>query len=580
MSQAIWSTINPAATSGPQLATLLDGFKEAVVSGLSGTSRPTELDAGGMWIDTTNEGSPNFYWSAKIYTGTIDIEVFRVNLASSTVSISGADTTFELKRYTADTVGPIMKFVKRRIASNGALLSGDIVGTVQFIGRGSDSSNPVVAYMEVEASDNYDGTKSGAFLKFFTTPALSNTAVEHMRLMDGFLGIGTQVPDALVHTKGATGIKSERVEDTTSGALVTLQKSRASGSGASQSGDALGDVSFKTTDSSSNKVESARVRAEAIEAHTATNRGTALDVYTTTTAAATPTKKVSIGDKIETLVPHKINSDELVSQNVATAATINQLSAAKRAVEFTGSTPTDINGINSGHDSKVVLLHNRSSAAVTLRHENAGATAADRLKLPTASPILIPADGSVEVYYCSTDARWKVKSVAISTSGGGGGGGGGALQWVEDALSPILEVENNSRVRKYVAGDTQYLYTFFKVPTSYITGQKVTMKMLYYSPDVTGTVLLTSEATLLRPGSTAIDSTTNQRTSTNTAASLSATANRIETVDLDLTDTSGQINGVGVQGGDLIKVRLTRGTDTATSDVRALADAAEVTVSF
>lgn len=86
MSQSVFSTINPATTSGTQLATLLNDFKNALMSGLSGTSRPSQTTPGGTWIDTTNEGSPNFYWSYKIYDGTTDIEMFRINLATGKAS--------------------------------------------------------------------------------------------------------------------------------------------------------------------------------------------------------------------------------------------------------------------------------------------------------------------------------------------------------------------------------------------------------------------------------------------------------------------------------------------------------------
>ena len=159
----------------------------------------------------------------------------------------------------------------------------------------------------------------------------------------------------------------------------------------------------------------------------------------------------------------------------------------------------------------------------------------------------------------------------------GGGGGGGALQWIEDAVAPVPDIENNSQVYKYTAADTQYLYTFIRVPTSYVAGRPIKMKMLFYSPDTTGNVLLQTQATLIEPGVSAVDTTTNQRTSTNSAVSLSGTANRVEAAEFDLTDTSGAINSVAVAAGDIIKVRLTRGTDTATSDVRGLVYGAEVT---
>ena len=84
-------------------------------------------------------------------------------------------------------------------------------------------------------------------------------------------------------------------------------------------------------------------------------------------------------------------------------------------------------------------------------------------------------------------------------------------------------------------------------------------------------------ATLIRKGTDAVTSTTNQRTCTNSAVTLSAgTVNVPQELALDLTSSTGQINGVAVSPGDLIIVKLTRGTDTATSDLRAIVYGAEV----
>lgn len=161
----------------------------------------------------------------------------------------------------------------------------------------------------------------------------------------------------------------------------------------------------------------------------------------------------------------------------------------------------------------------------------------------------------------------------------GGGGGGGSLIWVEAASSPIPDTENSARVYLYQSGLSQDLFTYIKVPTSYLAGRAIVLKLPYYSPDVAGNVLLSAQSTLLRPASTAFTSTTNQRTTTNTAATLSATANRVESVSLDITSTTGTINSVAVAAGDIIKVRLFRGSDTATSDVRALVNMCEATFS-
>jgi len=158
----------------------------------------------------------------------------------------------------------------------------------------------------------------------------------------------------------------------------------------------------------------------------------------------------------------------------------------------------------------------------------------------------------------------------------GGGGGGGALQWIEAALAPIASVENEAQVYNFEAAGTQYLYADIRVPTTYLAGRQIKMKMTYYTPDTSGTALLTALATLIITGTDAIDSVTNQRTSSNSAATVSGAANLLRSAEFDLTDASGAVNSVAVTGGDLIRIRLTRGTDTATSELRALVFGAEV----
>ena len=407
MSQTIFADINPAATSGTQLATHLNDFKAALMSGMSGTARPAETLAGGYWVDTTNDPT---YWSYKMYTGAADVEIFRLNLTTATASITGADSTFDILKVTADAVGPILKLIKRRIASNGQVLSGDIVGQLQVIGRANDSSNPVVANMKVVALENQTASASGVYISWETTPALSATAVEHMRLMNGLFGVGTVAPDAVIHAKGATGIKSEYVADVATPAKITIQKSRLAGTGATQNGDEIAELVVNTTDDTTAKVQSAGIKAVATEAHTTTARGTKLAFYTSPTGGTTPTSKMEIGDKVNPLATLKVTSLELDSQTVATAATIAQLSADKVVVEFTGATATDLQGINSGGATKTILIHNISTAVLTIKNEDAGAVAADRIKLPGANDIFVAAQKSIELWYSPSDSRWKVKA--------------------------------------------------------------------------------------------------------------------------------------------------------------------------
>lgn len=293
MSQDIFSSIDPSI-SGTDLADVLNLFKDAIVSGMSGATRPTELDPGGMWVDTS--GDPTT-WVLRLWTGTDDVEVVAIDLATGTTSVSLAVDSFIVRKVSADTAGAVLELVKRRVLNNGQVLNGDVVGEVRMVGRDNSGGNPVVAKIMFTAGEDQTSSAFGGTLSFYSTPAGTNTLVEHMRFISGL---------------------------------------------------------------------------------------------------------------VETLVPHKTNAEVLVGQNVATTATIPQLSAAKILVEMTGATATDIQGINSTHDSKVVHIHNRSSAVVTLKNQNAGASAADRLLLPDGRDIELQPHESVAMYYCSADTRWKV----------------------------------------------------------------------------------------------------------------------------------------------------------------------------
>ncbi len=189
---------------------------------------------------------------------------------------------------------------------------------------------------------------------------------------------------------------------------------------------------------------------------------------------------------------------------------------------------------------------------------------ADNVRLPVGSNNQVLTADSAE----STGLKWANSS----------GGGGGSLQWVEDANSPVPTIQNLDQVYLYQSGLGQSLYAMIRVPTSYAGGTQINLRMPWYSPDSSGNVLMQTIATLIRNATDTITSTTNQRTSTNSAVTLSAgTVNEPQGTIYDLTSSTGQINSVSVSAGDLIRVEFKRGTDTATSDVAALVYATEVT---
>lgn len=164
-----------------------------------------------------------------------------------------------------------------------------------------------------------------------------------------------------------------------------------------------------------------------------------------------------------------------------------------------------------------------------------------------------------------------------AAGGGGGGGGGGSVVWnSEDGNAPVQEFLFSNKCWSFGDGLGQSLYTTIKVPSGYVAGSPISMKINFFHQAASATQLLLAQTTLI-PVGTAFDNTTNQRTTTNTAQT--AADKVIAAGTLDLADSSGEINAVAVGAGDLIKVRLYRGTDDSAVDVSFIESSTEVTFS-
>lgn len=184
----------------------------------------------------------------------------------------------------------------------------------------------------------------------------------------------------------------------------------------------------------------------------------------------------------------------------------------------------------------------------------------------------------------SLDHRWGTLYVTNinSSTPVGGGGGGSALIWEEPGGSaPIPNFASNKlSVYTYEASASQELYTEIHVPSSYTAGNPITLSVKVYNADTSGDILMRAQSTLIRAAVDDVGSTTNQRTTTNSAITMTSSIDsEIQTIDLDLTDSSGQINAVAVSAGDTIIVRFYRDTDTATSEVNFLHKQCEVAFS-
>ena len=146
-----------------------------------------------------------------------------------------------------------------------------------------------------------------------------------------------------------------------------------------------------------------------------------------------------------------------------------------------------------------------------------------------------------------------------------GGGGGVSFRW----YLPDYQSE-------------QDIFGMIKVPDSYVAGTQILLRGgLFATTATTGDVLFQVTASLIEPGSTVLDTYSNQHTSTNTTVTVSGTGSEITAIgDCDLSSSGGAINSVSIAAGDLILVKLTRATSSETSsaaaDARLLRNSFEV----
>jgi hypothetical protein len=189
-----------------------------------------------------------------------------------------------------------------------------------------------------------------------------------------------------------------------------------------------------------------------------------------------------------------------------------------------------------------------------------------------------PSASKVRLYHKGGVLYSRENGGTITPIGSGGGGGAGASWHEPSGLAPLTTEENNQEVSLFSQAGSDKLVLWVKVPNSYLSGRQIKLKITAYSPSSSNTFLMTSVTTLIRKNIDAVSSSTNQRTSTN-AALTNTVVDQMREIELDLTSATGTINSVSVSAGDMLKIELTRGTDTDTDDVRFVKSATEMLLS-
>lgn len=275
MSQNIWSTIVPTTTSGNQLATLLNDFKNAVTSGLSGSSRPPQLDAGGIWVDNLTADP---IWYLYLYDGVTDIQILVIDTSTGIASTAGASSSFSITELSDGAGGPILNFIKKRIAGTGQTQASDVLGQMDFKGVDASSLTQLHARIQAVSTDNTDSTTTGSYIRVLTTPTGTNAIAEVMRIAnDGSLGIGTTSPQVKGEFFGTTlkaALRATRQSADAIGPIVSVRKKRVATNGQVLTSDSLGKFIHYSTDQLGADIEAASIEAKALEDHTSTEHGT------------------------------------------------------------------------------------------------------------------------------------------------------------------------------------------------------------------------------------------------------------------------------------------------------------------
>lgn len=574
MSQVVFNAIDPSTTSGNQLADILNNFKDALMSGLIGSSRPPELDAGGMWVDNSQELSNNL-WEVKIYTGITDIVVFKLNLTTGTTSIGNSENTFEVVRTSADSVGPLLKLLKKRVANNGQTLVGDVLGELQFLGATNSLTTPVSARIRAIATDDFTTTEQGSTLVFEVINTDSNTLTEFMRVFNNRLGIGTANPQEKLHVSG--NAKIERVLDDNNPAKLIFKKSRVTGAGQTQTSDAISEISSIAKDESGNEVETFSIVNTASENISTTAQGTITEFKNKKLGTTVFQTLISLGDYLSL---GKISNSKL-TVNAGKTKALATSSAAGISVETSDDgdfavtfddTLTSKFKVGKVGTQKEIL--DVDSAQISQNKSIRTPSRAD-VKQDTEANLTTYALTTTNGQWCfATDTKVMYQVIDTELVPSGSGGGGSSLIWEKTtSIAPSSLQVDGFQLEEFDYVDSQEMYATFIVPTSYRVGKPIKLvgASLFCGVN-TGKILMKTDCTLIRSGSTVLGTYPNTRVSTNAEITVAGTVNQLSDVgDFDLTDATGQINGVAVAPKDKLRIRLYRNVGSESASAQATA---------
>ncbi|PXW78902.1 hypothetical protein BZA02_109122 [Ruegeria sp. P4] len=187
MSQYDFGVIDPATTSGTQLAELVGNFRDALNSGHSGVGRPAYAKAGTTWIEVAGN-----IWKLNIFDGTNDITLFEINTSTNSLSSPIFNADLYLRK-TGGTVTGSLNLIGRVVAGTGsgavALTTNDGQGncniTFNHEGGVPDSDNPAQSAVRISFATDQNAASCIFSLADSTTQGLPVATEEVLRLSLG-----------------------------------------------------------------------------------------------------------------------------------------------------------------------------------------------------------------------------------------------------------------------------------------------------------------------------------------------------------------------------------------------------------
>lgn len=241
---------------------------------------------------------------------------------------------------------------------------------------------------------------------------------------------------------------------------------------------------------------------------------------------------------------------------------------------------------NDGSAANNIRMHRGAAAVVQFvlgndaTAEGALSTAMAQLdaKVPSFTDAGKPAVGNAgRMIFNTTFNALNVDNGSAWVAVGSGSGVGAFLNFYPDPGGSPIEVESGGLIYfEFADEESEILWAFLKVPSSYQAGQQLKLKMTVESDEAgSNQLIMRSQSYLVRQGTDAMASVANSHVDT---ASYSPGAVAATELELDLTDPSGDINSVAVSAGDIIKIAISKPTDTSTENIRMFKSLVEVSV--